>query len=81
MVANPLPKPCIRLTMPVSKGLNAAKRNESEKDDNWTYVPWVVSFAEKFSDEALKLAKENGVTLVNGEEFCRMLLNAGVGAR
>lgn len=56
----------------------ATKRNESEKDDNWTYVPWVVSFAEKFSDEALKLAKENGVTLVNGEEFCRMLLNAGV---
>ena len=56
----------------------AANRNESEKDDNWTYVPWVVSFAEKFSDKAIKLAKENGVTLVNGEEFCRMLLNAGV---
>ncbi len=57
----------------------ANKRNdEKDEDDNWTHAYWVVSLANTFTDEAQKLAKEKGVTLINGDEFCRMLLNVGV---
>ncbi len=56
----------------------ADKRNEKEKDDNWTYAYWVVSLADKFSDEACRLAHEKDVTLINGDDFCRMLLSKGI---
>ena len=56
----------------------ADKRNEEGEDDNWTHAYWVVSLADTFTDEAQKLAKEKGVTLINGHEFCRMLLTVGV---
>ena len=48
-------------------------------DENWSYVSWVVSFADDFSDEAKQLAKEKNVVLFNGKDFCRMLVLNGVG--
>ena len=56
----------------------AAQREEMASDANWTYAYWVVSLADKFNDDACRLAQEKGVTLINGNEFCRMLLNAGI---
>ena len=43
------------------------------EDPNWTYVSWVISFADEFSEKAKALAKENSVVLINGDEFCKML--------
>jgi predicted Mrr-cat superfamily restriction endonuclease len=56
----------------------AVQRNEKGEEDNWTYAYWVVSLADKFSDDACRLAHENNVTLVNGDDFCRMLLSVGL---
>lgn len=46
--------------------------------DEYTCIPWVISTADKFSDEALKIAHDNKVRLVNGLEFARMLIDAGI---
>ena len=48
-------------------------------DPNWTYACWVVSLADDFTDEAKKLADEKGVLLINGLDFCSMLVEGGLG--
>lgn len=50
-----------------------------DRDDNWTYVNWVVSFADDFTKEAKERAAESGVILINGQEFCKMLITNGIG--
>lgn len=56
------------------------KAEKANADDpNWTYANWVISFADDFSSEAKKLAQESGVVLVNGVDFCRMLVANGLG--
>ena len=47
-------------------------------DANWTYVNWVVSFAEEFTKSAALKAQENGVVLINGRDFCKMLIATGL---
>lgn len=42
------------------------------------YIPWVISSCNSFDDEAVKLAAERGVRLIDGMEFARMLLDAGL---
>ena len=56
----------------------ADKRNEKGVEDNWTYAYWVVSLADKFSEKACRLAHEKKVTLINGDDFCRMRLSVGL---
>lgn len=41
-------------------------------------VPWVISTADVFSDVALELAEKERVRLIAGEEFARMLIDAGI---
>lgn len=48
-------------------------------EPNWTYVNWVVSFADDFSEEAKNQAAKYGVILLNGIDFCHMLVANGVG--
>ncbi|MBQ7252313.1 MAG: restriction endonuclease [Kiritimatiellae bacterium] len=48
-------------------------------EENWTYTNWVVSFADGFSEDAKKLAREKGVILIDGKEFCSMLVAGGLG--
>ena len=55
-----------------------AKDRSSTEDANWIYANWVVSFASDFSEEAKKMAQENGVVLLNGDEFCRMIVSNGI---
>ena len=43
-----------------------------------TYIPWVVSTADDFKEEAKVKAVEKGVKLINGKEFARMLAEVGV---
>lgn len=53
-------------------------RQKQEGRDGITYIPWVVTTAKDFSDEARKLSKEFNVRLINGDEFIEMLLNVGL---
>ena len=57
----------------------AENRKKSDNADaNWTYVNWVVSFAEEFTKSAALKAQENGVVLINGRDFCKMLIATGL---
>ena len=46
--------------------------------DNYTYIPWVISTCEDFSDEAKNKAKDCKIRLINGKEFARMILEQGL---
>jgi len=53
--------------------------NDSESiDDGYARIAWVISTAESFSSECIALAKDNNVLLINGPDFVKMLLNAGI---
>lgn len=57
----------------------AENRKKSDNTDaNWSYVNWVVSFAEEFTETAVQKAQMNGVVLINGKDFCKMLISAGL---
>lgn len=53
--------------------------NAETATEGWSYERWVVSFADDFTDAAKKLAVKDGVILISGKEFCKMLVSAGVG--
>ena len=63
-----------------------AYRNQKERlaaeggvmDDGYARIAWVVSTADKFTNECIALAKENRVLLLNGKDFVKLLLNAGI---
>ena len=46
--------------------------------DGVSYVPWVVTTADDFTQSARELAKTLHVRLINGKEFARMLAEVGV---
>lgn len=47
-------------------------------DDEYTYIPWVVSTVYDFDENTKLQAKVAGVRLINGREFARMLIDAGI---
>lgn len=47
-------------------------------DDGYSKVAWVVSSANKFSENAKKLAVENNVMLLTRKDFAKLLLGAGI---
>ncbi|ALI98505.1 restriction endonuclease [Rufibacter tibetensis] len=47
-------------------------------DDGYNKIAWVITTANTFNENAENLAKQNEIQLVNGIEFSKMLLNAGV---
>ncbi len=47
-------------------------------DDGYTKIGWVVSSADNFSEKCYNLAKEVKVQLVDGKQFTKMLLEAGI---
>ena len=54
------------------------ENQEKNSIDGMTYIPWVVSTADDFKEEAKVKAVEKGVKLINGKEFARMLAEVGV---
>ena len=46
--------------------------------DGYTAIPWVISSGTGFSKEAVALAQEKGVRLIDGAEFARMLVDVGI---
>lgn len=48
-----------------------------EGDGDYRIIPWVISTADTFSEEAVELAKKEAVQLILGKEFAKMLIDAG----
>lgn len=57
----------------------AKDNREKSGDSNWTYASWVVSFADDFTEETKEMARRENVVLINGKEFCEMLVANGLG--
>ena len=47
-------------------------------DDGYNKIAWVITTAASFNEEAERFSKENEIQLINGVEFSKMLLNAGI---
>ena len=45
--------------------------------DILVFVAWVITTADKYSEEAIKQAKEKNIILITGIQFAEMLLDAG----
>lgn len=58
--------------------INEYFSQKSEGDPDYSYARWVISTCDSFSEKAVMLAKQNNVRLIDGEEFARMLLDAGL---
>ena len=60
------------------------RKNQHLGDDDYSKIYWVVSTAKNFSEKCVDLAKETrqqegmSLSLINGEEFARMLIDAGI---
>ena len=57
--------------------ITAYKQNNKPGDD-YSTIMWVISTCDKFSEKAIKDAKDNGVRLINGREFTQLILEAGL---
>lgn len=47
-------------------------------NDGYMHIPWVVSTAERFDEEAVRLAAEHEVLLINGLDLAAMILESGM---
>ncbi|MDD4444156.1 MAG: restriction endonuclease [Dysgonamonadaceae bacterium] len=54
------------------------KTNKESIDDGYNKIAWVITSADSFNAEAEKIATENEIQLIDGLEFSKMLLNAGI---
>lgn len=54
------------------------KTNKESLDDGYNKVAWVITTADTFNSDAENIAKDNEIQLINGLEFAKMLLNAGI---
>jgi hypothetical protein len=54
------------------------KEQKEDTGGEYHYIPWVVSTDDKFSDEAVLLAKTNRVRLIDGKTFATMLIDKGL---
>lgn len=57
--------------------IKAYKENNNRSDD-YTTLLWVISTCDQFSEDAIALAKANGVRLINGREFTQLILESGL---
>lgn len=54
------------------------KTNKESIDDGYNKIAWVITSANSYNEQAEKVAAENEIQLINGLEFSKMLLNAGI---
>ena len=53
-------------------------RKDAQEHDGYARASWVVSTCDDFTDTCKDEARDAGVTLINGQEFARMLIDAGL---
>ncbi|WP_042399041.1 restriction endonuclease [Clostridium saudiense] len=58
--------------------INEYKNQREYVEDEYTYIPWVISSADEYSDNAKSLANEYGVRLIGLKEFCKMIIDIGI---
>jgi len=65
-----------------SWGVEQISRYTKQKgvEEDYTYIKWLISTADNFSDDAKTLALEKEVRLIDGITFAQMLIDAGVGS-
>lgn len=51
---------------------------QKSEDDDYTYGYWVISASDIFSEDAKTLANKNGIRLIDGMGFARMLIDEGM---
>ena len=56
-----------------------AKQKNDLPSEDYTCCLWVITTAESFTSEAITMAHEEGVRLITGREFIKMLLDCGIG--
>lgn len=54
------------------------KDQKDSMDDGYSKISWVITTADNFSQEAFSYAKDYKVQLIDGNQFTRMLLEAGI---
>lgn len=54
------------------------KANQESIADGYNKIAWVITTANSFNENANQLATENEIQLIDGMEFSKMLLNAGI---
>ncbi len=54
------------------------QHKEESMEDDYSRLAWVITSAKDFSGDAKKKAKENQIRLINGDEFIKMVLEAGI---
>lgn len=54
------------------------KTQKEDMDDGYSKVGWVISSARSFTEENYNFAKENRVQLIDGVQFTKLLLQAGL---
>jgi len=54
------------------------KNNKEVMDDGYTKIGWVITSANNFSDESLRIAQEEGIHLIDGKRFAEMIIDAGL---
>ncbi len=58
--------------------IKSYKDQKEIMDDGYSKISWVISTADNFSKESYDLAKEAKVQLVDGKQFTKMLIEAGL---
>jgi predicted Mrr-cat superfamily restriction endonuclease len=53
-------------------------KSKEELSDGYSRQYWVISSSDSFSDEGIELAKESNVILIDGRQFVKMLMDAGI---
>ena len=51
---------------------------KANKEGRYDTIAWVITAADKFSDEAEARAEEENVRLINGLDFAKALINLGI---
>lgn len=54
------------------------KQNHESLDEEYSKVAWVITTADSFKEKAIEEAAEEDIQLINGSEFAKMILNAGL---
>ncbi|MFI3290773.1 MAG: restriction endonuclease [Opitutales bacterium] len=58
--------------------ISSYKGKKEEIEDDYSKIAWVISTADSYSLEAINLAKESNVKLINGLDLAKMLMDIGI---
>lgn len=56
----------------------AEMRKKDTEDDGYSKLYWVISTGDEFTESGIEKAREAGIQLIDGREFTKMLLQAGL---